>query len=1396
MVAVFVLNASGRNDALGVVGENGDVEESKKLKSLNRIELYTKSDLIENGVNAVPIKSVHFEYTYQLCKGVPNQISLDSGKLTLKNIYFTYGKSTKGKLNKYSFNYDEADADSNPNYNSKTYDRWGTYKNHTGLTGYPSIEDFPYTIQEIKTDTFAASWNLRQIKLPSGGTINVSYESDDYAFVMNRRAGQMFFIDGFSNTSGASATNLLYDGVPNNFISITVPTAVGTKTELFDLYLTGIDYLYYKCFVDVNHDGGYEYITGYAQIDDYGLKVAGPTDQIWIKLKNPSFLDEDENPIAYSSWQFLRLNLPGKAYPGSEVEEGDPVDYIMAIVGIVPSLLDMLAGFNNTAKLNGKGKIVEVNKSFVRLNNPDFKKLGGGSRVNKITLSDNWQDMVPSQKSFQYGQEYFYTKEEGGRTISSGVASYEPVVGKDESPFTEPLYFEEKKFLAPDNTYYAELPLGESLYPGASVGYSKVMVRNLQYEAVKRTATGYSISEFYTAREFPTISYFTSLKAEPIKPNPILKILNIGVKESLTASQGFVVEINDMHGKPKFEAVYNEMDALISSKKYDYKVDDVNAPSLHLNNACDVVNNAGAISKQTIGMDYDIWEDMRQQKTKMHGGGVHLNLDNVFAFVIVIPLPGIYPSFKSAETLFRSTATSKLIKRAGIVDKITVNENGSEISTENLLYDAETGQVLLTKVTNEYDDPIYKFTYPAHWIYNGMGPAYQNIGTELRGMSINNGSFGGLDPSPYVFPGDELLVTNSSGIVESAHLYVIKPGSLKVVDKSGKLYTKYIDGTTTLDENLTIKIIRSGYRNQSTIPVGNITSLSNPINETIDSISISAATDILSADATVFSELWKIEKVQTGVLCDTSDVPTATCLNTFLNTLFSEGLFDIGPEDGWTIDEILAEGPATCASLSAGWGDDPFYLVSEPIPAYNFVPTPYGAIVTVPAFYTLEYAMGDCRLFIVVDPSFYSVCPDCPAPFTEDYSFNTTITSDDVPEGGVQMYYEGDEYFAIPNAAIGYAYVECVSCQDTCITYAPGDTVNPYNLNILGVWRPVKTYAFNANRTPELSETGTNMRVDGSFEEYEAFYDFEGGKWVLDSTDNHWIWVEESKLFDKYGNAIESKNALDIFSSAIYGYNKTVPVAIISNSFLKQSAVDNFEDYDFDADCRMVRGSCIMNHFNFEEALNSHVSTSNEEFHTGDFSLKILAGQTASVTKSISTPTGNILVPMDSGYYELGDDPFIQEFSPNEGEYIISGWVKVDTVCDCKTYDGDLVGVTFTGSPTTYSFTPEGPIIEGWQRVEGRFIVPGVATEIHVALNSDEENRTYFDDFRIHPFLGNMKAYVYDRVTMRLMAQLDENNYATLYEYDEEGNLIRVKRETERGVMTIQEGRSHIKPAN
>ncbi len=110
---------------------------------------------------------------------------------------------------------------------------------------------------------------------------------------------------------------------------------------------------------------------------------------------------------------------------------------------------------------------------------------------------------------------------------------------------------------------------------------------------------------------------------------------------------------------------------------------------------------------------------------------------------------------------------------------------------------------------------------------------------------------------------------------------------------------------------------------------------------------------------------------------------------------------------------------------------------------------------------------------------------------------------------------------------------------------------------------------------------------------------------------------------------------------------------------------------------------------------------------------------------------------------------------------------------------------------TPIEIKPQGAIIDKWQKATGSFRIPSNAGRLIIELkNTDPEKIAYFDDLRIQPLESNMKSFVYDPDNQRLTAELDENNYATFYEYDKEGGLIRVKKETVKGVYTIQETRS------
>ncbi len=165
----------------------------------------------------------------------------------------------------------------------------------------------------------------------------------------------------------------------------------------------------------------------------------------------------------------------------------------------------------------------------------------------------------------------------------------------------------------------------------------------------------------------------------------------------------------------------------------------------------------------------------------------------------------------------------------------------------------------------------------------------------------------------------------------------------------------------------------------------------------------------------------------------------------------------------------------------------------------------------------------------------------------------------------------------------------------------------------------------------------------------------------------------------------------------------------------------------------------------------------------------------------------------------------IGSFSPEPGmTYSLSTWVKESGVSATTLKYNDAkvqIGVQPSHSNWPIEISTSGMIIDGWQRIDSVFTIPSGTTHLEIKLLNTGAHSVdcFFDDIRIHPLNGSAKTYVYDPVNLRLVAELDENNYATFYEYDEEGRLIRVKKETERGIMTIKESRNNtykIPPSN
>jgi len=1651
MVANFTLQH--REDLLEI-DESGKKKNNGKAYCLKQIDLYSKADYLQHGQHATPIKTVHFEYSYELCRGVNRPVN-DSGKLTLKRIWFTYNGNELGKLNPYVFYYHK----NNPGYRTNAADKWGTYKDPAQNPGSTpgnllANADYPYALQDSALAAYnAGAWNLDSIKLPSGARLKVKYESDDYAYVQNRRATQLFELAGFGQNGNGVYSDKLYLGSGDQLYAyVKIPFAVSSRQELYARYLEDLTKIYFKIFVQMpSNDGfgsGAEYVPAYAGPDLAASQWYGTTSNpnvIWIKLAGVNKSGDgggSYSPLAQTAIHYLRLNLPSKAYPGSELEGGiDFKDLVRIMVSRIGNVLNMLNGYNNTTRALGWACKTDPGRSYVRLHCATLKKYGGGLRVKSILIYDHWNAMTKKKETI-YGQQYDYTTTQtiNGKvtSISSGVASWEPAIGGDENPFHLPIeYLDQVSVMAPAAMQYTEEPLGEAFFPAASVGYSKVRVRTL-HAAKTRSANGYTESTFYTCYDFPT-SWDWSMIDDDTKKRfkPwIGNFLRLNARSFLTLSQGFKVELNDMNGKMRTEASYSETDPVhpISYTENFYRVDDQPATFKHLNNVVAAIDPHGNIdTAATIGKDVELMTDMREHTSTSIGGNLNINVDLFAAGVWPLAVPTALMLFQQEKNQFRSAAITKVIHRYGILDSVVHFEKGSLVSTKNLLYDAETGNPLLERTQNEFNDPVYQFTYPAHWVYKGTGPAYQNIGVLLKNVTVKNGKIVSVLPQPdsaYLTAGDELLVYSKQTISSpncNTSIYATFSDTYKlwVIDTNEvrggpqRLFLVDQNGTPFSGNDITLKVVRSGHRNLNGT-VGSITSLRNPLVADAQKryhLVFDTATLVVSAAAAEMQQYWKVaDKRKPDLRNDCINTPVdstrfkaeaCSCMKPFFqylvasNNLFIKktklksvrALVNAANAAGYNINL------ANCPLLQAN-ADKTFYALTDnstfniykaqigdvtinlnsrtglPVSFYKLTSsacTPAGvvykdplAVAPAPATVSLRIAPdfsasllsnnGQCTSFrdalISVDstsdrlliennlnigmydrnavsilrfkgvqqipsgatitsaklvlqadqrghrlpmwpqansvnlvdsmsislamPGWFPYVPldtlrnegltgewhkevSKAIPFQNDtidvldyvngYREGTYVSStfivtqgsqnlhgaDAIDAAGTPTYMQGGygNYYSTfysqrhPDATkwpvMNITYVLPAGYADTmgavlqydgttqctgivsrfCYSAVTDTIVNPYQYGILGNFRPLRSYVYYGPRTESDPAKAINSRTNGTIKDFAPFWTLHDNHWMPSGDTTRWVWNSQTTLFNQKGFELENKDPLGRYNAGLYGYGSTLPTAVLQNSHFQEGAYEGFEDYSYtgntcDTSCTVSRP------FDFSAYRESFSAI---QAHTGLYSLKVDHNSTISIRANIQPAADLAIASLTAAAIPdacagsklkgmlASPNIILPSFAPLAGKKMIIGaWVKEDGDCLCKSYTRNhiIVGFEQGGSSTTLALSASGNLVEGWQRYEAVVDIPANATQMSITLQASDSATTYFDDIRIHPYNAQMKSYVYNAVSLRQMAELDENNYATFYEYDDDGTLIRLKKETERGIQTIKETRSAL----
>jgi hypothetical protein len=669
----------------------------------------------------------------------------------------------------------------------------------------------------------------------------------------------------------------------------------------------------------------------------------------------------------------------------------------------------------------------------------------------------------------------------------------------------------------------------------------------------------------------------------------------------------------------------------------------------------------------------------------------------------------------------------KVIQRNGILDEVRSYKDGAYTTSKTLMYDAETGQPLLTQTINNFDKPVYSYNYAAHWAYSNLKGAYKNSDARFNNVTITNGKYSIAKPSQYFTVGDEVYYYASNGNLVPLWVSVVN-------DVQGEVtFITEANSSAINLSGLTMQILRSGYRNQQSVSNGSIVSLSNPVTER------------------------RIPLIDAFNAFNTASPPSGSPNLTGTSGTFNNFYTDCAT--GQPV-QVKIQWLASTEEIN--------FTVRENCQFNLKFPPGHGITNLLTAFsYDLTFnSNGTATAFknnttypLVVRGNTSANCPGAcmdnvlhvsATSFSDNWSFNYKDLGD-------------------PSYRVG---------TNSPTTFTASPNVNPYRFGTKGIWRMEQSWGYQVDRKQSNYATSiTNISKDGTFKYFVPF-DWRGSKATLEGLNPSWTLTNTVTRYSPYGYELESKDALDVFFSALYGYSNSLATAVASNCRYEELAFDSFEDYDLST--LTYPNQPGHGHLEFRSVNTSFpiIISPSGSGHTGKYGLRILNYSPAIMTlTSGSTQGGKTL------------------FNPIPGQkYQLSLWVYI---AGSVGTNASVVIANATTSTTLLTATPDPKksAIDGWRRIDAVFIAPpaGQLLTIRLECSSPLTGGAVFDDIRIQPFVSGIKTYVYDPATLWLLAELDERNYATFYNYDEEGALVQVKKETENGITTISSSRNNTK---
>lgn len=338
--------------------------------------------------------------------------------------------------------------------------------------------------------------------------------------------------------------------------------------------------------------------------------------------------------------------------------------------------------------------------------------------------------------------------------------------------------------------------------------------------------------------------------------------------------------------------------------------------------------------------------------------------------------------------------------------------------------------------------------------------------------------------------------------------------------------------------------------------------------------------------------------------------------------------------------------------------------------------------------------------------------------------------------------------------------------------YLKSDNITTWRDWGYGVWRQNDTYssiAFGSNYTP--------------FSSWDNYSDWDAESHqekVTISPDKFSNWQRTSNItqYDFFGHPVEERGLDGNYTSSLYSYSGSLPVAIVKNARISRSSVGADASY-----------------------LGMESGQWQSEVSDNDYwALYTTPGYNDLVSDDANT--GKYSIKIDKDAVSGGEPTYgpTKDFLPSKanqtGKFKVSAWVKTESGFGAATSGALLIHSKVNSSsnnnayPTTNGTTPANYIrfsdTNGkWKYIEGIIDVGAIRQQSGLSATEDlrlrvfpinENSSKYFliDDIRVYPVNASMSTFAYDPVTWKVTAMTDENNVTTYYEYDKAGRLAKV----------------------